>query len=93
MDRRTNERTDGHKDHYIPPQLCLWGYNKTVFYQIWYDKNIVYISDLFDESGMFYSLNDLQKHYKIKTIFLMYIQLKHTFQQSQSRRKIISPNL
>ena len=27
-DGRTNERTDGHKDHYIPPQLRLRGYNK-----------------------------------------------------------------
>ena len=27
-DGRTDERTDGHKDHYIPPQLRLRGYHK-----------------------------------------------------------------
>ena len=27
-DVRTNERTNGHKDHYIPPQIC-GGYNES----------------------------------------------------------------
>ncbi len=35
--------------------------NKTVFYTNWFDKNIVYIADLLDENGNFYSLQDLQK--------------------------------
>ena len=27
-DGRTDERKDGHKDHFIPPKLCLRGYIK-----------------------------------------------------------------
>lgn len=35
--------------------------NKTVFYTNWFDKNIVYIADLLDENGNFYSFTRFTK--------------------------------
>ena len=66
--------------------------NKTISYKIWYDKNIIYISYLFDESGMFYSLYDLQKHYKIKTNFLRYASLQNSIKANISTITIQKEN-
>lgn len=62
--------------------------NKTVFYTNWFDKNIVYIADLLDENGNFYSLQDLQKKIKIKTNFLNYASLRNSIKASLSSSKI-----
>jgi hypothetical protein len=56
--------------------LLTFTISKTVFYKKWFQKNIVYVSDLLDDKGFFISLEELQKNYKIKTNFLTYASLQ-----------------
>ena len=62
--------------------------NKSVFHKTWFDKNIIYISDLLDEKGCFYSLENLQKIYGIKTNFLIYASLQKSIKTSLTTLKI-----
>ena len=44
--------------------------NKSVFYKLWYIKNLRYVNDLVDESGVFMSPTELINKFNLKCTFL-----------------------
>lgn len=63
-----------------------WG--KITFFIEWYDKNIVYISDLLGENGSFLSLQDLQSKFDVKSNFLTYLGLQKSISTSLPYHRI-----
>ena len=44
----------------------------TIYYKSWYDKGILFLNDLFDTDGNFFSLEKFQDTYSLQTNFLQY---------------------
>ena len=69
--------------------LCLWFNknitigNKYIFYKDWYDKGVLYISDLIGHDKQFYSLLEFKSKYNIDTNFLTYHGLIHSIKNKK----------
>ena len=68
--------------------------NKSVFYKSWYIKNLRYVNDLVDESGVFMSPTELIKKFNLKCNFLQAYGIMCAFPGSwKSRIREFGPKI
>jgi hypothetical protein len=75
--------------------------NKSLFFKNWYNKNIFYIIDLFDDNGNLIEFEQLKTMYGIQGTYLDYLRLwsnipniwKHTLRNSSTEIKLYKRNV
>ena len=50
--------------------------NKSVFYQSWFNKGIIYFNDLLNEDGSFLTFEEFQHKFMIRTNFITFMGIK-----------------